>query len=108
MESKYYIPDISEFVQGFTFEKLTIRKGDRLGSIIRLGEDKPIKEVFANSDEWEEITVWWKREPRTITTEYEGLICTSKEFPEYDWHPWIDESYIINLLKDGKIRAIRK
>ncbi len=112
MEDKYYTPSLDEFVQGFEFERLGNKKGDRLGALVFFDfskdADVPMREerpFFCEEDDWHKITVFWDREPRTRTTESEGVSFTWKEFPKWDWYPWTEEGYIEKLIKDGKVRA---
>ena len=108
MENEYYIPTIDEFIQGFKFEVLIHKKGDKLGSIFYLDEEinKELgKSFFAEEDSWSEMCVYWKREPEIKTTIYNGITTTCKECPEYDWAPWINPGYIEELISKGKIRC---
>ena len=105
----YYTPDISEFVQGFKFERLDGIAGEKIGSIMYLNikyNKSHGKDVYRDEDQWTQFTVFWKREPEMKTILYEnGASFTYKEYPEWDWHPWVKEGYIEELIKDGKIRA---
>jgi len=106
--NRYYIPDISQFVQEFKFERLGVVKGEKIGSILYLDKeynDKYGKDIFQEEDLWVEFTVFWKREPEFKTIEHGDISITYKEFPEWDWDPWVRENYIQDLLKEGKIRA---
>lgn len=49
----YYIPDISEFVQGFKFERLDGIAGEKIGSIMYLNVEynkKHGKDVYRDKD----------------------------------------------------------
>lgn len=106
---KYYTPDITEFVQGFKFEKLKRKSGEKIGSIIYINSiDVPEINIVSEHDVWIEITVFWKREPEMKTIVYDnGMSLSYMEYPEWDWYPWNKDSYIIDLIKNGKIRAKR-
>jgi hypothetical protein len=103
--SEYRVPSISEFKQGFKFEVLRAKKGDHAGSAIKFDFSKDWThtrtDVYHDEDKWQEITVWWDREPEMKTVGN----TTYKELPEWDWQPWVREGYIEGLLKEGKIRV---
>lgn len=108
-ENKYYTPEIEEFKQGFKFELIDYRKGTKLGRIAYLFDEKYDKihgkDILAEEDKWNEIVVFWDKEPGMITTDYNGMKMTYTEFPKWDWSPWIDEGHIENLIKNKDVRA---
>jgi hypothetical protein len=103
MKQEYYIPDISEFVQGFKYEQLVKKKGDFLGRA-HIGFDKG-EDIYADEDIWVEKEVWWDREPQMKTSiiNDEGVILKWMEDPIFDGWPTNDE--IQKLINEGKIRA---
>jgi len=110
MADKYYTPTIDEFKQGFKFEKLVHCKGEKLGSLFYLDEEYNKEhgcDVVAEEDKWVEVVVFWDREPEFKTIQYDNIEVSYKEFPIWDWQPWINSDYITNLIKDGKVRARR-
>ena len=106
MENEYRIPLIEEFKQGFKFELLIVKKGQSIGGFTTLLDEPPFrKNYYAENDIWEERVVFWDKEPETITTIKDGVSITYTEDPLMDWHPWINKDYIINLIKNGRIRT---
>ena len=103
MGNKYYIPDISEFKQGFKFEKCIHKKGEKIYSVMCFDPDIPKKDFFAQEDEWVEQEVWWDREPSPDIKEIKWRDCIVywKEC-EMDLMP----NYSLEtLLKNGRIRC---
>lgn len=107
MEDKYYTPVLDEFIQGFKFEVLILKGGDKIGNITLLNSsDKNLKKiVFATEDVWVEAEVWWKKEPEFKSTTFDGITVNYKEYPKYDWTPWVNPGYIEKLINEGKIRC---
>lgn len=101
---EYRIPDISEFKQGFKFQILRNKKGDHLAGIHYSDPEydkEHGKELFWEEDNWVDVEVWWDRKPGVRTVGH----FTFKEFPQYDWLPWIKPGYIEKLIEEGKVRC---
>lgn len=108
-KSKYYIPSIEEFIQGFQFQYLFKKKGEKLSGVCYLTGNGASETTwyYADKNIWVDQVVYWDREPELVTTSYGDVTVTYKELPMWDWAPWITPGYIENLIKDGKVRAIR-
>lgn len=103
----YRTPTIYEFKQGFEFQRIVYRKGDRLGYFYPEGFGGTKEAILAKEDKWQDVTVWWDRDPRTITNEHNGVTVTYTECPQMEWSPWIDEGYIEGLIKNEDVRVKR-
>lgn len=101
MEEGFRIPDISEFKQGFKFQRLVNHKGN--WNIWDFSSKNRCESNPFNYNEWIDCQVWWDREPKLITSELdEGVVITYMEHPE-DLRP------IYNLDKEinnGNIRVM--
>ena len=108
METQYRIPTLDEFVQGFKFQRLENKKGDRIGALRFLDAEydaKYGKIFYAEKDEWYDFEVWWDKKPEWTTVKYGECNVTYKPIPEFDWLPWTSEGYIQKLIEDGKVRC---
>lgn len=110
MTEQYRIPTIDEFKQGFKFEWLRFKKGTHLGGMIMFdfsnNETTSSKDIYAEEDIWEEVVVYWDKEPEMITRKFEdGTAWTLMENPQFDWYPWTNEGYIQELINDKKVRV---
>lgn len=99
MMEEYYIPDISEFKQGFVYEQLIHIKGEIIGSW-GVG-----KERYAAEDFWMEKEVWWDRKPqmKVVPIDDVGNTLAWMEDPTFD--NWPSKEQIQKLIDDGRIRA---
>lgn len=100
-ESKYYIPDISEFVQGFKFEKL-IESSGRYDLLID-GEIESLKEW--SFETWIPCIVDWKHADDEIITYKDEDMTYTFDGVVANFFSANDDETIIKLLQDGKIRA---
>ena len=103
METNYYIPDISEFKQGFKFQRLTSKKRERIGGFIILNEDgtKDEKWLYSDEDRWLDCEVWWDRKPSEEVKEMKlnDIIIYYKEceidlMPNYDLNGYLNNKRI--------------
>ena len=101
MESKYYTPTIDEFKQGFKFELLVRKKGDKDFGWTTIGNPSSTVWYKNKEDVWVEQEVWWDRPPEMRTVEYNDITITYKEC-KFDLQPYYD----LNIyLENGKIRV---
>jgi len=110
--TEYYIPNISEFVQGFKFEYLD--KRDYELCWLNLSDNTRETVSSKHIEEWLPTQVTYKHNPteifevpsiRTDTGEIEDIWKVSGSFLNF-YNSWSDNK-IIKYLKDGRIRARR-
>jgi hypothetical protein len=101
METKYYTPSINEFKQGFKFELLIRKKGDKDTGRVILGNPDATIWYENKEDVWVEQEVWWDRPSEMRTFKYGDITITYKE-NKFDLQP----NYDLNkYLENGKIRV---
>lgn len=103
MEEGYYIPNISEFKKNFKFEYLDVQ--DYTFEMFSLDPRENNSLIKYHNEEWIPYICNWKYDSEDMFTEEVDGIKLTYSGTTKNFFSAFDDNRIINLIKDGRIRA---